>query len=77
MGEGKGLCSKMEIRLEKSGRGGQDDTFFGNSEAWRLGRVSCVKWIFYCHVSVYLICICPFIRLPNNRALNQDIAEYF
>ena len=52
MGEGKGLCSKMEIRLDKPGRGGQDDTFFGNSEAWRLGQVSCVKRNF--------IVMCPY-----------------
>ena len=34
MGEGKGLCSKMEIRLKKPGRGGQDNMFLGKSETW-------------------------------------------
>ena len=28
----------------------------GNSGAWGLGRVQCVKWILYCRVSVYLVC---------------------
>ena len=41
-----------------------------------LGRVSCIKWILYCHVSVCLICNFPFIRLANDGDIDQSIAKF-